>query len=148
MTDQIAVRWRLSNNDGERLAALAEPVERLVESMDAKAQRRALYRRGAALFADLVLLAWAEWRLAGARAERRQTGVSNGAPWRAMLDEAARWVPRELPIKGADALALGVPHGPEVGQLLAEVEQWWIDEDFKPDRKQALEKLAALSRRR
>jgi poly(A) polymerase len=65
-----------------------------------------------------------------------------------MLDEAARWVPKELPVKGADALALGVPHGPEVGQLLAEVEQWWIDEDFKPDRKQALEKLAALSRRR
>ncbi len=135
VTDELAVRWRLSNADAARLAALAGPIERLDAGFDARALRPVLYRRGAALTRDLVLLAWAE------------AGATDDAPWRAMLDEAARWVPRELPIKGADALKLGVPPGPQVGQLLAEIEQWWIEQDFVPDRKDLLEKLAALARK-
>ena len=133
ITDDIAVRWRLSNADGARLTALAEPVERLDAAFDARVVRRALYRRGAELVRDLVLLAWAETR------------AGDEAPWRVMLDEASRWTPKELPIKGADALKLGVPPGPAVGKLIAAVEQWWIDEDFKPDRGTMLMKLAEFA---
>ncbi|MSO70295.1 MAG: CCA tRNA nucleotidyltransferase [Alphaproteobacteria bacterium] len=134
-TEPLAARWRLSNGDAARLAALAVPVERLDQSFDARAMRRVLYRRGAELTRDLVLLAWAE------------AGATKDAPWRVMFDEALRWLPRELPIKGADVLALGVAPGPAVGELLASVEQWWIEEDFKPTRKEALAKLAALARK-
>ncbi len=96
--------------------------------------RRALYRRGADLVRDLALLAWAE------------AAATDDAPWRALLDEAARWTPKEFPLKGADALALGVPPGPAVGALIAAVEQWWIEEDFRPDRAAALARLAAIAR--
>lgn len=130
----IAARWRLSNADAARLAVLCQPVEHLDAALDARAVRRALYRRGADLVRDLALLAWAE------------AAATDDAPWRALLDEAARWTPKEFPLKGADALALGVPPGPAVGALLAAVEQWWIEEDFRPDRAETLARLSALAR--
>lgn len=136
-TEPIAARWRLSNADAARLAALSRLLEPLDASKDARAVRRALYRRGAELVRDFALLAWAEAAPAGA---------TNDTPWRTVLAEAARWTPKELPIKGADALALGVPSGPAVGRLIAAVEQWWIEEDFKPERAEALAKLAGLAR--
>jgi ABC-type dipeptide/oligopeptide/nickel transport system ATPase component len=41
--------------------------------------------------------------------------------------------------KGRDLLALGVPAGRRVGELLKEVEAWWIAGDFRADRKACLE---------
>jgi len=36
----------------------------------------------------------------------------------------------DFPIKGADLINKGVPAGEKVGQILTEVEEWWIEEDF------------------
>jgi poly(A) polymerase len=42
-------------------------------------------------------------------------------------------------------MAAGVPEGPLVGQILREVEDWWIDEDFPADRRLALQQLGAVA---
>ncbi|MEE9301376.1 MAG: hypothetical protein V3V17_09670 [Alphaproteobacteria bacterium] len=47
-------------------------------------------------------------------------------------------------MRGADVRALGVPAGPEVGELLSRLEAWWLEGDFKASRKEALAKLRAL----
>ena len=60
------------------------------------------------------------------------------------LAESARWQPKALPITGHDVLALGVPAGPAVGELLAQVEDWWVEPDFAPDRAACLAKARAL----
>ena len=39
-----------------------------------------------------------------------------------------------LPVDGDDVMALGVPSGPQVGAILAALEAWWVDHDFRPDR--------------
>jgi tRNA nucleotidyltransferase/poly(A) polymerase len=36
-------------------------------------------------------------------------------------------------LRGADALELGMPPGPEVGQVLRDLERWWIEGDFAAD---------------
>ena len=129
----VARRWRLSTDDGARLAALAAPPAPLTPDLDRRAQRRMIYRPGPALFRDRVLLAWAdEWK------------SESEADWRAMLKTATEWKAPTLPVTGADVLALGVPEGPEVGRLLAAVEEWWIDRDFAPDYASALKHLGAL----
>jgi poly(A) polymerase len=51
-----------------------------------------------------------------------------------------------LPISGADALALGLKPGPQVGALLEAVERWWIDTDFSADRAACLAELERLAR--
>jgi poly(A) polymerase len=39
---------------------------------------------------------------------------------------------------------LGVPHGPRIGILLAEVESWWEERDYRPGRGECLDRLRAL----
>ena len=129
----VAKRWRLSSDDGTRLTALAAPPAPLTPGLDLPAQDRLLYRHGPTLFCDLVLLAWA--------AEMK--GESEAA-WRAMLDRAKEWEAPTFPVAGTDVLERGVQEGPEVGRLLREVEDWWIDHDLWPGRALALERLDAL----
>lgn len=129
--EAVTARWRLTGAEGARLAALAAPAVALAPSLDRRAQRRALYRIGRARFLDLALLSWA------ARGE--------GEAFRTMLEIADAWEEPRLPVRGADVLALGIEAGPEVGRLLADVEAWWVAQDFAPDRAAALARLAALA---
>jgi poly(A) polymerase len=131
----LARRLRLSNAERDRLVALAAPALRLEPSLDARSRRRVLYRLGAALFADLALLAWAD---------RAGAGGADDAAWRRLVDDASAWEPVTLPVAGRDAVALGLPRGPAVGRALAAMEAWWIDGDFRAGRDECLAKLEAL----
>ena len=61
--------------------------------------------------------------------------------WTHLLDLAESWQPVALPVRGADVLALGVPPGPRVGEVLAQVEQWWEGQDYRPGRDDCLDRL-------
>lgn len=133
----VADRLRLSRAERERLVALREASALVSLDQDPRAGRLALYRLGAARVADLLRLDWA----------RRQAGGLAVDPVRAeaALGAAAAWPIPELPIKGGDALALGVAPGEAVGHLLAGVEAWWEDRDFQPNREDCLAKLRELA---
>ena len=138
--DALALRLRFSNAERERLVALAAPAEVPQPEMSEKVQRLLLYRLGAARFRDLALLAWAHEIARSGPSPRRATEA-----WREHLAAAASWTPRRLPVKGRDALRLGVPAGPKVGRLIAALEAWWIEEDFRPTREACLAKLKELA---
>ena len=40
-----------------------------------------------------------------------------------------------------DAIELGIAPGPALGELLREMERWWIEGDFRADRKACLAEL-------
>ena len=111
----VAARWRLAGADAARLTALTTLEFALVPDLDGHAQRRLIYRLGPERFRDLVLLAWAT-----------ETKDENEAAWRTMLETAETWEAPPFPVTGADVLARGIPEGPEVGDLLRTVEDWWI----------------------
>ncbi|MEE8140259.1 MAG: CCA tRNA nucleotidyltransferase, partial [Alphaproteobacteria bacterium] len=69
---------------------------------------------------------------------------ASDANFGAALEVAQAWPRPDLPIRGEDAVGLGLAPGPGVGQALARVEAWWIDEDFTPDRAVCLERLKAV----
>jgi poly(A) polymerase len=122
----VAWRLRLSNADRDRLIAARE-AESLSPTLEGKACRLALYRLGWETFRDGVLLSWAS------------SGDMPDAPqWRALLAISEN-PPPVFPLQGRDLLALGVKAGRRVGELLKEVEAWWIERDFRPDRKACLE---------
>ena len=46
-----------------------------------------------------------------------------------------------LPIKGQDAVDLGIPPSCKISQLLEQVEEWWLQNGCTADRKACLRKL-------
>ncbi|MGE3333940.1 MAG: CCA tRNA nucleotidyltransferase [Rhodospirillaceae bacterium] len=135
--DVIAQRLKLSTADRLRIAHLtaAEP---LLDTATIPAQlRAALYRHGPELIYDRLLLAWALARTRGA----------NDEGWMDQLDHVAAWQPQSLPVSGADILALGIPQGPRVGQILSAVEAWWMGKDFVPSREDTLQELRRQSQK-
>jgi poly(A) polymerase len=137
----VAQRLRLSNAASDRLADLAAPALLPDRHMPPPELRRLLYAQGADRFRDLTLLAWSE-----ARSREGYVPAGDSARWMTLLDLADHWRMPVFPLKGEDVLALGLQPGPEVGRLLATVENYWIEEDFRPDRRKLLRHLADLAR--
>ena len=130
---QFAERLRLSNADRDRLVAALAPTPELKSWMSPREIRRAVYRSGAKPFRDRAKLAWAS---AGRTATTPQ--------WRGMIALGEGWARPVFPFTGQDVMAAGVPKGPMVGQVLREVEDWWIDHDFIDDKLSAVEKLKSV----
>ncbi len=128
-----AERLRLSNAQRERLIAAVGTEPRVTSWMSPREVRRAVYRLGLQALFDRMKLAWAG-----------EDNPRTAPQWRALLTLAEGWMPPELPVTGEDVIAAGAPEGPLVGQALAEVESWWIDEDFPADRAVALDRLKAV----
>jgi poly(A) polymerase len=129
----LAERLRLSNENRERIEDLAGASEKFVPYLSVREVHRLLYRLGAQRFRDRVLLRWSE-----------DGKDSNAIAWRALLALADTWTRPRFPLTGRDVMAAGVPEGPHVGHVLAEVEAWWIDSDFTEDRLSLAERLKAI----
>ena len=132
----VAERLKLSNTERDRLVALAAPLEAITPELAPKRRCHWWHRLGKAIARDLVLLAWAH-----ERAIRGESDAARSAEWTGLLDEADRWEPKTFPLKGRDAIALGLEPGPKMGEVLDAVEDWWEDRDFAPDRDACLEEL-------
>ncbi|HIJ38983.1 MAG TPA: CCA tRNA nucleotidyltransferase [Rhodospirillaceae bacterium] len=138
--DAVAKRFKLSGKQKERLRAMAAPSQVPDWTMDDRAARRLLYHlNSAALFIDLLLLAWA-----GRKDLHGRTPAGETDRWLALLDLADGWAPPKRPVRGQDLLELGVSPGPEIGIFLNRFEAWWIDQDFPSDRETALAQLRIL----
>jgi poly(A) polymerase len=140
---QIAARLRLSRADTSRLDNLSANRGESRAGMPALALRRALYKLGVSFFRDLILLDWADQI-----ARDPSTAGGNIQDWKDTWDAANDWVPPHFPLTGEDIIAAGVREGPDVGDILEDVEEWWIDQAFRPDREGCLERLRLMVRRR
>ncbi|HXL99964.1 MAG TPA: CCA tRNA nucleotidyltransferase [Rhizomicrobium sp.] len=129
----VADRFRLSNADRERLEDIVGAQEKIVSYLAIREVRKLLYRLGARRFKDRVSLRWAE-----------DAKASNAIQWRALLALADAWERPKFPLDGGNVMAAGVPQGPLIGRILAEVEEWWIDSDFTEDEFSLAERLKAV----
>ena len=130
---RLAQRLRLSNADRDRLVAALSAQPKLKSWMSPREIRRHVYQDGLATFRDRAKLGWAA-------APRTAATIQ----WRGMIALAEGWTRPVFPLTGDDVIKAGAPKGPLVGQVLREVEDWWIDHDFLDDPLSAVEKLKAV----
>jgi poly(A) polymerase len=136
-TDAAAMqaRVRLSAAETQRLAH-ATVQDCAFDPHNGEDEARAsLYRIGPQAFADGALLDWAR---------SGEAPTSSPRALRVRLPE--RWQAPELPVRGADVLALGVKPGPDVGRVIAAFEAWWIAAGFPADHALIAAKLKELAR--
>ena len=119
--ERLWQRLRLSNLEHERLLSMGENWWQ-VSPQHERLGRALLYRLGSEQFADRVLIAWA----------RSSQGAHDPA-WHGLASLPGRWTIPVFPLKAADFIKRGVPHGPALGAALREAEQAWIAADFPSD---------------
>jgi len=139
---EVAQRLRLSNSQTDRLVALAAAETLPDPTLSSTERRRWLQRDGAERFRDLALLSWAAHKSLTPRPLPGET-----ESWSQLLAEADLWQPVAFPLKGRDALGLGIPSGRRMGEMLNAVEAWWEAADYRPDHAQCLEHLRHLAQR-
>ncbi len=122
----LAARLRLSNQQASRLEFLMEPPANLSADISRPALRQLLYDHGPERIGDLAL----------------RQGVPNLI---ARINDAT---PPPFPLKGSDALALGMQPGPEVGERLRALEDAWRADDFAASRDELLAELANINQSR
>ena len=130
-----AERLRLSGAQRDRLIAAAGREPDLDSWMSPRQLRRALHILGASVVQDRLRIAWA-----------RDPRGAAADDWRRLLAEAEAWSRRSLGVSGADVVAAGAAPGPRVGEVLRELEAWWMDEDFPSDRAVLQDRLGAILR--
>jgi poly(A) polymerase len=129
----VAAKLKLSNAQALRLEDIAGAKEKIVSYLSVKEVRKLLYRIDTGPFKDRVFLKWAE-----------DTKESNAVQWRMLLAVADAWERPRFPLSGREVMLAGVPEGPLVGKILAEVEDWWVDADFIEDEFSLAERLKAV----
>ena len=120
--DRLRDRLRLSNEEHARLARAAVHTPDLGPNAPERAAKACLYAEGEAGYRQRVLIAWA-----------RSGDPPDSQDWRDRFALPERWQPPRFPLGGADVMALGLPAGPRVGELLRALEAWWIAGDFAAD---------------
>ncbi|HEY1244902.1 MAG TPA: CCA tRNA nucleotidyltransferase [Hyphomicrobiaceae bacterium] len=134
--ERLRGRLRLSNEQAAKLARGVPWREADIGPASPEAAARAWsYRHGPAAYRERVLLAWT-----------RTGDPPDSDAWRYRLALPERWPPPRFPLKGADALALGMSAGPRVGEILRTVEDWWVAGDFAADESALRARLAELVR--
>ncbi len=135
VADEMRKNLRFSKQERKRLQTLTRILRDPPNIDDRKTMHRLLYCFGADLYRDIALI------LAD---QQINVPIAEAPEWlQRHLDYAEHWWSPTLPLKGSDIIELGIPPGPRVSELLAELEDWWLDNSCRPSREKCLSWLRA-----
>ncbi|MDV7338421.1 CCA tRNA nucleotidyltransferase [Terasakiella sp. A23] len=134
--EEVVKRWHLSNKQKDRLMAARANKENLIPTQPLEELRAFLYRYGAICARDQLFIYWAEKQFSGI-----------GPAEQAVLSTIDAWEenPVKFPIKGQDLIEQGAVAGPELGQQLKQIENWWCEGGCQADKDACLSFYATLS---
>lgn len=124
----VAQQLKLSNDQSAQLAMMLKPDSGISMQMDERAVRKLVYKNGNDAVRSLLLL------------EAARTTGDHGS-LKPLYEVATSFQAPAFPLRGDDIIKIGRKPGPEIGRILGLIEDWWIAEDFKPDRAGCLERL-------
>lgn len=127
--EPVARRLRWSGEERVLIEAARDTHRAPSPGADAAALRRWLAQAGPG----------ADWRLWIAEIERGGTG------WPELRDAVGGMPPVVFPLRGADVVAVGVPPGPLVGDLIGAVRDWWLAGGCTANREACLANLRELA---
>lgn len=133
----LAKRLRLSNADALKLqqwAATPTPPDEVTDV----GFTRLLYRNDRQGMIFRLKLALASARAA---AEGDPVAMRKSARLSQLLSMSEKYVKPSFPLSGADVIAAGIPAGKRVGEILKELEEFWISRNFNPERPELAARL-------
>lgn len=134
----LAERLKMSKGEAARLRQWAL-VGQIAPELTEGALARLLYRGDREAIADRLRL---ELAAARARAINQTDELVKAGGYARLLAFTGRWEKPVFPLRGSDLSALGATAGPQMGALLTELEENWIESGFVLDREALLERAA------
>lgn len=123
MKDKDVSKWLILSNAQKKYLSDLAAASRELDHLTERAIRRTIYRFGN----DVAF----------------QTALVKGAD-DTLSALAKTWAAPVLPVNGDDLIKAGIPAGPELGRALKSIEDWWIAQDFAPDKAACLEKRSSV----
>ena len=123
----------VSNLERDSILKLSNISSKMVSYMSMREARAALYRLGKSNFINQVLCQWS-----------KDTNDKTTINWRALVEVGTSWDKPDFMIKASDVMNMGIPEGPKLGEILNELEEWWIDNNFIEDQFSLIERLKAI----
>jgi poly(A) polymerase len=120
---RLSDRLRLSTAEAAKLMRATRLPPGFGPHASEAAAKEVIYRAGEGAMREALLLAWA-----------RCSAPPEDEKGRSLFSLPDRWQVPAMPIQGADVVARGILPGPRVGELLRQLEAWWIRSGFPPDR--------------
>lgn len=138
--EAMAKRLRLSKTEAAFFSAWAK-APRLPAVIADTAFARLLYRHGSHGLDTSLKLALAASRQKSENdpAQLAETGRLWG-----LLGKTENWQKPVFPLTGADVLAAGIAAGPRVGEVLAMLEDQWVEGNFNADRATLVARLQSM----
>lgn len=118
---------KLSNTQAAQLLYMVRGDALIHADMNHSDARKLVFIHGNDMARSLLLL------------DAARNGESVDLP--ALYNWATVFRPPRFPVTGEDVMKMGWKAGPDVGNALAALQQWWISEDFRPGRTACLDKL-------
>ena len=95
---------------------------------------KSVYIFGKDLFIDLVLIDYI----------KQKTNFGSTKKYIKAISLVKKVTLPKFPLAGKDVLDTGIKSGPLVGDILKKVEKWWIENEFKPKKKECINKIKSL----
>ena len=136
--EEMSDRLRLSGAERQRLVDWAESALPKPDASEGQVAK-AIYRGSQQGTVDRLRLALAGARV---RAKQEDAALIEAGGYSRLLAFAQEWEEPEFPVRGSDLTRLGVPAGPEMGRLLEEMKEDWIESGFALGRDALLRRVA------
>jgi len=130
LADEQAAQLRLSNAQVRSLNEVQSAVPPSPHLRDNE-RKVVLYQTGSDTWKRAALLAWA------------RGGKPGDEDWARLYKLPDEWEMPAFPVTGSDILASGLEPGPQVGETLKALEDWWTAGGFVASREELLARLTA-----
>ncbi|MDG2244500.1 MAG: CCA tRNA nucleotidyltransferase [Rhodospirillaceae bacterium] len=120
LASDVAGRMKISGKDSKSINALCKSAVAAADAQDSVALNRFLYEFADASDQDCPAIGGL------ALACARDSGQVS-ARWSSLITHVHGWSAQKFPLRGVDVQSLGVEAGPQIGALLREIKQDWVD---------------------
>ena len=125
----IAIRFRISNHEKQRLVAWQNLRALFDENTTASNAKANIYYHGKAACIDAILLTWAK------------NGASAFGNWQTNWEIVNNFTAPIFPINGNDLKQAGIKEGPELGKIFKDLEAYWVSHNFEPTKNELMARV-------
>ena len=126
--NNLLSHWKLSNRQKKRLHLLLSKPSDFGALLPSKRLRKLIYIHGKETVVDWLILSYG-------------INPKNYQEYHKILSDTKDCHTPRFPVTGDDLLDTGLEQGPQIGNLLKKLEDWWIEHNFAPTRSECLKEL-------